>query len=173
MSRIHNFFEPCQIIILMLNSCSALNFQQFDLYILDTFGEILWLRVLSNSQECEKFSGRCYARTSKNFSKYGQYIYIKLLDLYLVLSTNLALNDDLTLFKEVIDVGFRRILSNVVIFGWSVINDQFLTLLMVKNICIYHILNLLKYCYKLSNKHICMLFNILKQLKLVEIEGHI
>ena len=41
-------------------------------------------------------------------------------------------NDDLTWFKEVIDLGFRRILSNVVIFGWPVINDQFFPLLMVK-----------------------------------------
>ena len=30
-----------------------------------------------------------------------------------------------------------------------------------------------KYCYKLSNKDICMLFNIHKQLKLMEIEVHI
>ena len=42
----------------------------------------------------------------------------------LVLSTNLALNDDLTWFKEAIDLGFRRILSNVVIFRWSVIKAQ-------------------------------------------------
>ena len=44
------------------------------MYILDIFGEILWLRVPSNGQECEKNPGRCYARTSEKFSKYGQYI---------------------------------------------------------------------------------------------------
>ena len=37
---------------------------------------------------------------------------------------------------------------------------------------LYHILNF-TYCYKLSNKDICMLFNTPKQLKLMEIEVHI
>ena len=59
----------------------------------------------------------------------------------------------------------------MVIFGWPVINDQFFTLLMVKIFDIpYFEVN---YRYKLSNKDICMLFNIPKQLKLMEIEGHI
>ena len=48
------------------------------------------------------------------------------------------------------------------IFGWPVFNDQFFTLLMVKIFDIpYFEIN---YCYKLSNKDICMLFNIPKQL---------
>ena len=80
------------------------------------FGEILWLRVPSNGQECEKTSGRCYARTSQKFSKYGQYIYQ--IAGNLVLSTNLVLKCDLTWFEEVIDLEFRRTLWNVVIFGW-------------------------------------------------------
>ena len=93
---------------------------------MDIFGEILWLRVPNNGQECEKISGRCYARTSKNFSKYGQYIYQ--IAGNLVLSTNLVLkNDDLTWFEEVIDLEFRWTLSNVVIFGWPVSNDHFPT----------------------------------------------
>ena len=64
--------------------------------------------------------------------------------------------------------GYYRMWS---FFGWSVINDQFFTLLMVNNFYIPYFES--KYCYKLSNKDICMLFNILKQLKLLEIEGHI
>ena len=43
-----------------------------------------------------------------------------------------------------------------------VINDQFFTLLMVKISDIPY--SEVKYCYKLSNKVICMLFNITKQL---------
>ena len=70
-------------------------------------------------------------------------------------------NNDLTWFK-VIDLGFRRIQSNVVIFGRPVTNDQFFTLLMVKISDIPY--SEAKYCYKLSNKDICMLFNITKQL---------
>ena len=49
-----------------------------------------------------------------------------------MLDTNSDSIDNLTWFKEVIVLGFRRILLNVVIFGWPVINDQFFTLLMVK-----------------------------------------
>ena len=75
-------------------------------------------------------------------------------------------NDNLACLKEVIDLGFRRILLDVIIFGWPVINEQFFTLLIVK---IFDI----KHCYKLSNKDICMSFNITKQVKLMEIEGHI
>ena len=45
------------------------------------------------------------------------------------------------------------------------------TLLMVKIIDIPYFE--VKYCYKWSNMDICMLFNITKQLKLMEIEGHI
>ena len=59
----------------------------------------------------------------------------------------------------------------MVIFGWPVSNDQFFTLLMEKNLDIPYFE--VKYCYKLSNKNICMLFNIPKQLKLMGIEGHI
>ena len=58
-----------------------------------------------------------------------------------MLSTNLVLNDDLTWLKEVIDLGFLRTLSNVVIFGWPVSNDQFFPLL-IEKILIYHILKI-------------------------------
>ena len=82
------------------------------------------VQFLSTARNVKKIPGRCYARTSKRFSKYGQYIYIYQIAGNLVLSTNLALNDDLTWFKEAIDLGFRRILSNVVIFRWPVIKAQ-------------------------------------------------
>ena len=80
-------------------------------------------------------------------------------------------DDDLTWFKEVIDLGIQRIISNVVIFAWPVINNQFFTLLMVKIFDIPYFE--VEYCYKLSNMDIRMLFNIPKQLKLMEIEEHI
>ena len=52
-------------------------------------------------------------------------IYIKLLEIQC--GTRIQnLNEDLTWFNEVIDLGFRRIQSNVVIFGRPVVNDQFL-----------------------------------------------
>ena len=86
-----------------------------------------------------------------------------------MLDTNLKFN--LTWFKEVIDLGFGRILSDVVIFGWRVINDEFFTLLMVKIFDITYFEA--KYCHKLSNKDICVLFNITKQLKLIEVEGRV
>ena len=73
--------------------------------------------------------------------------------------------------QEVIDLGFRRILSNVAILGRPVINDQFFTLLKMKLSDIPYCE--VKYCYKLSNKDICMIFNITKQLKLMEIVGYI
>ena len=58
----------------------------------------------------------------------------------------------------------------MVIYVCPVSNDQFFTLLMEKNLDIPYFE--VKYCYKLSNKDTCMLFNIPKQLKLMEIEGH-
>ena len=53
-------------------------------------------------------------------------------------------------------------------FWWPSMNDQFFTILKVKFFEIPYFE--VKYCYKLLNKDICMLFNIPKQLKLVEIE---
>ena len=78
--------------------------------------------------------------------------------------TNSDSNDDLTWFKEVIDLGFRRTLSNVFIFGWPVINDQFFTLLMMKIFDTTPYFEV-KDFFKLSNKDICILFNIPKQFK--------
>ena len=134
---------------------------------MDTFGEILWLRVPSNGQECEKFLAVAMHGHPKNSPNMVN-IYIKLLEIQCWTRFQHS-NDDLAWFKEVIDLGFRRILSKVVIFGWPVINNQFFTLLIVKNFDVPYFE--VKHCYKLSNKDICMLFNIPKQLKLMEIEG--
>ena len=83
-----HIFEPkCLISITSLNYVRS-SFCNL-IYILDTFGEILWLRIPGNGQECEKIPGRCYARTFKKLSKYGQYIYRIVGNLVLI--TDLAL----------------------------------------------------------------------------------
>ena len=74
----------------MLNSSSALNFQQFDIYILDTFGEILWLWIPSNGQECEKFLAVAMHGHPKNYLNMVN-IYVYQIAGNLVLSTNLAI----------------------------------------------------------------------------------
>ena len=98
---------------------------------------------------------------------WSKFTYIKLLEIQCWTRIQKS-NDNLVCLKIVIDQGFRRILSDVVIFGWPSMNDQFFTLLKVKifEIPYFEVKN----CYKLLNKDICMLFNITKQLKLMEIE---
>ena len=51
----------------ILNSCSALNFQQFDIYI-DHIWRIFWMSVHSNGQEFFHIPGRCYEPAAKELN---------------------------------------------------------------------------------------------------------
>ena len=94
--------------------------------------------------------------------------YIKLLEIQCWIRIQNS-NDNLACLKLVIDMRLRGILSDAVIFESPRMKEQFFTLLKVKIFEIPYFE--FKYCYKLLNKEdICKLFNITKQLKLMEIE---
>ena len=78
-------------------------------------------------------------------------IYIKLLEIQCWIRIQNS-NDNLACLNEVIDLRFRRILSDGVIFGSPRMNDQFFTLLKVKIFEIPYFE--VKYCYKLLNTYI-------------------
>ena len=129
---------------------------------MNIFEEILWLRIPSNRQECGKFLAVAMHGHPKDS--------LNIVNIYISNSWKFSAQHELSWFKEVIDLGFRRTLSNVVIFWCPVSTDQFYTFDGEKfDIPYFEV----KYCHKLSNKDICMLFNIPKQLKLMDFEGHI
>ena len=136
------------------------------MYILDTFWEFFGYGSLATARNVKKFLAIARHGQPKNSPNMVN-IYIKLLQIQ-CWTRIFHSNDDLECLKEVIDLVFRRILSDVVIFGWPVENDQFSTLLKVKFFEIPYFE--VKYCYKLLNNEICMSSNIIKQLELMGIE---